>query len=107
MKSADPLSCLLRAWQHRPLRDDAFCPCVWKRIRASESSSPSADILPFWQRLPVGWAALIAIGLASMVGSSAAFAYDSLTRKDRQVAAYFRSIDPVQKSVNHSTQAHK
>jgi hypothetical protein len=108
MDSEEPLSRLLRAWQCQPKADPCFGSAVWERIRSGEvADAPSSRVVVFWSSLPLGWAAAAVVLLGGFTAGSAAFAYSEITHDKRHVAAYVRSIDPVQRSIHlHSHASH-
>ncbi|WP_404425720.1 hypothetical protein [Nibricoccus sp. IMCC34717] len=107
MDSREPLSRLLRDWQCQPKADPCFGSAVWDRIRSSEAAGAEPSrILQFWSSLPLGWAAAAVVLVGGFTAGSAAFAFSEMTHDQRHVAAYVRSIDPIQRSAQAHTHEH-
>ncbi len=108
MNDNDPLSPLLRGWEHKPSPAPDFRDQVWGRIRSAETAAPAriASILRFPSALPL--AASIAVLLSIAAGTGTAFALNRTLSTDRMAVAYVRTIDPVQMTAggSHATHAH-
>jgi hypothetical protein len=111
MNDHDPLSPLLRRWQHAPSPAPGFRDQVWTRIHSSAGTTAaparSATLLRFPSALPL--AASLAILASIAAGTGTAFALNRTLSNDRMAAAYVRTIDPVQLTASggaHSTSAH-
>ena len=106
MNNPDPLSRVLKSWQHNPAPSPDFNKAVWSRIDApAQAPAPSwiAQLLSFPRQLPL--AASFAVLLAGLAGTSAALTLNHGQSTDRMAAAYVRSIDPFQMTAD-ATDAH-
>jgi hypothetical protein len=96
MNDHDPLSPLLRGWEHQPAPAPDFRDQVWARIRSAETAAPArtASIFHFPSALPL--AASLAILASIATGTGTAFALNRTLSTERMAVAYVRTIDPVQ-----------
>jgi len=103
MNDHDPLSPLLRGWEHKPAPAPDFRDQVWARIRAPETVTP-ANVLRFPSALPL--AASLAILASIAAGTGTAFALNRTLATERMAVAYVRSIDPVQMTAGGDHASH-
>lgn len=91
MSNHDPLSDLLKSWQHEPPAEPRFNAGVWARLASAREETS----LAYFYR----WALPLAASLALALGVGSAVQVVRHQHADQMAAAYARSVDPLQMSM--------